>query len=101
MGQLDKVIDSVSTITRVPKHEIKSHHRSRDYVYARQMVWWIGYTLLGETTAGMARRWNKDHSTVLYGINAMHDLIKSSAEVKENIHDTIQQFLTIILRDDV
>lgn len=76
---IDNIIRAVSICTGISYDDMKSTKRKREIVEARQMAMSV---IRKETTVHfhqIAKLFKRDHSTVIYGINTMSDLIETSA----------------------
>lgn len=69
----DKVVIAVSQILAVPKKTMLSKLRVREAVFARNMCYYIYRHYFGMTCTKIAKLFNRDHSTVLYGLTAFEN----------------------------
>jgi chromosomal replication initiation ATPase DnaA len=56
-------------------HQIVSHTRKAEAVIARHVYWWLCYKWLNATSTSLGEKFNRDHSTVLYALGKVNDLI--------------------------
>lgn len=95
----DRVILAVSQILDVPKKVMLSKLREREAVFARNMCYYIYKHYFGMKLVAIAKKFNRDHTTVIYGLTAFEqdvDYIKSYGEkyqqvkAKLNLNSLIQ-----------
>lgn len=82
------IIELVSTCTGISIARLKSIHRYRDIVEARQIAMYLikKYTTLTIEKIG-ALFGGRDHSTTIYSINTANDLLHSNENFKNKLLD--------------
>lgn len=86
------IINIVSGVTQVPVGDIKGKARPRTVTIARQLCYLFlrKYTMKSLNEIGAI--FNKDHATILYGVNTIQDQIDVYPELKrlnDDIHNRI------------
>lgn len=77
--RIEEVVIQASDITA---KGLYSDDRAREFVDARQAVWYVAHELLGYSASYLARLYGKDHTTVLSGINRIKaDAVRQKAIV--------------------
>lgn len=71
-----QIIDTVARITYVPFAEMQGRYRGRAVTEARFMAMYIIRSHCGFTTTKIARLFNRDHSTVIYGLKTTAALLQ-------------------------
>lgn len=69
----DKVVIAVSQILEVPQKTMLSKLRVREAVFARNMCYYIYKYYFGMKLTKIAKLFNRDHTTVIYGLTAFEN----------------------------
>jgi chromosomal replication initiator protein len=82
----DKVVLAVSQILEVSKKDMLSKLRAREAVFARNMCYYIYKHYFGMKLTKIAKIFNRDHTTVIYGLSAFENDVEfiSSYNLKYN-----------------
>lgn len=72
----EKVVVAVSQILNVSKKDMLSKLRAREVVFARNMCYHIYKKYYGMKLTAIAKRFNRDHTTVIYGLTAFENDVK-------------------------
>lgn len=75
---IQAITDEVCAVTNTDPQQLTSPDRRREYVEARQFIYYFArlYTTAGLKEIG--RRFNRDHATVLYGVEAVSNIMQFS-----------------------
>jgi chromosomal replication initiation ATPase DnaA len=68
IGPMQRIIHEVAAFAKVSPAEITGKSRQRKYARARQLAMLICRDYVGASYPEIARAFNRDHSTVMYGI---------------------------------
>jgi len=74
---------------------------SANHTYVRRAAWWFAHRMLGVTLASIAKRFNKDHSTIMNGIAVFHDEIAIDANAREDLQNIQQSYIHLVLEEEV
>ena len=77
--KVETVERAVSSVSGVPIFDMMSKKRTPECSRARMVVWYIVNQMLCYPSTYLARRYDKDHTTILHGIK----VIKRNKEVVE------------------
>jgi len=81
MTQEEKIAIADSAIRKffgMTVEELKTVSRKREYAEARHVWWWMVRAGTGLSFSNIAKRFNRNHATVLHGIRCLNDMIFSS-----------------------
>lgn len=70
---------------RVSHNDLVGTKRSRNVGYARQVAIYLCRQMLDITYNDIGKKFNRDHSTVMYSIERIEDRLKESRELQEEI----------------
>lgn len=88
---VEKIIDEVSHIYNVTAEEIISQKRSSQISTARQVAMYVIYHITGLSYTAIGQEFGgRDHSTVVYAINKVKDIIKKDPNYKATIDDLLK-----------
>lgn len=65
---LHDILADVCSRHRISSADILSPRRFRNLVYARQEAWWLAYTQSEASYPAIGKFFNRDHTTVMFGI---------------------------------
>ncbi len=86
---VDRVLDEVSRTYSVSKEEILSKSRNAEIALARQVAIYIVWKTLNLSYSDIGREFNKNHTTIIYTIEKMKDVMESDSYQKKLINDII------------
>lgn len=72
------VLDAVAELYGIPVYEALSKSRSQYGVFARQMAWYILKTEAQLSYAAIARAFERDHTTIMYGVKKVAETVPKS-----------------------
>lgn len=83
---IDQLIDSVSDYYTVPKSEVIGISRSREYMVPRQMIMYLAKTKLRASLVKIGEHFNRNHTTVMHGVNKMKEQIKNDRHLLRDVN---------------
>lgn len=92
---LDKNINSKKIICRVCEfykvdiEDLFSKNRKKDVSFARHVCMYILKDRNGLSLSRIARMFNRDHTSVLYGVNKIMAEIQTDKSIKKDIHELV------------
>lgn len=90
-----EILDLVCKYYNLDKSDVISRKRKREIVTARQVVMYLSKELTDASLAAIgADLGGRDHSTVIYGANAVIDLMETNSRFREEIGE-IQELLNL------
>ena len=87
---VEKIVDEVSRTYNVATEDIYSRKKSADIAYARQISMYIVAQVMSLSSTEIGKKFNKDHTTVLYTIEKIKTILKSNESEKKLIEDIIK-----------
>ena len=87
-----RVLNAVETVTGVSTETMISSVRTREASEARQHCFQLMRRHLQMTFVGIAKVFDRDHSTVIYGLETFDALYKTDKRYRE-VHDQIAKLL--------
>lgn len=94
---IDYIIDVITDYFKVSKEDILSKKRNAEIVYPRQLVMYLARKMTSDTVESIGKSLgNKDHTTVLHGINKINE----KAINDDNTRKTINMLMKMINPDD-
>jgi chromosomal replication initiator protein len=82
----------VENFYKVSHNDLIGPKRSRSIVYPRQMAIFLCRQLLDIPFGDIAKKFNRDHTTAIYSVNSIEELLKTNREVQEDI-ETLQKII--------
>ena len=79
---IQKVIEDYYKITHA---DLMGKSRSKNIAYARQIAFYLCRTILDVPYVELGKKFNKDHSTVLYAVNKIEQEVLKNRELEEEI----------------
>ena len=70
LQRVEKIIADAASVTI---QELRSHNRTKEFVEARQAVWFIAKDYLKIPCTRLAAIYERDHTTILYGANKIRN----------------------------
>jgi hypothetical protein len=90
----DALVRIASEICEVPVCQVKARSRANGKaVLARQYAMTVATEILDYTREAVAKAFDRDHSTVLYGINHVKDLMDGNAIHKVRVNAIADRFV--------
>ncbi|MBE6799203.1 MAG: chromosomal replication initiator protein DnaA [Ruminococcaceae bacterium] len=87
---VEKIVDEVSRTYNVSTEDIFSRKKSAEIAKARQISMYIVHEVMGLSSTEIGKKFNKDHTTVLYTTDKVKKLIKTNEMEKRIIEDIIK-----------
>lgn len=87
---VEKIVDEVSRTYSVSAEDIFSRKKSAEIAKARQISIYIVHEVMGLSSTEIGKKFNKDHTTVLYTTDKIKKLIKNNEMEKRLIEDIIK-----------
>lgn len=85
----EKVVVAVSQILNVSKKDMLSKLRAREVVFARNMCYHIYKKYYGMKLTAIAKRFNRDHTTVIYGLTAFENDVKFIKSYADKFNEVV------------
>ncbi len=85
----ERIVDEVSRAYKVSKEQIFSKSKTAEIAFARQVAIYVAWKILNQSYAEIGKAFGKNHTTVLYTINKMNEIIKEDNYQKNLINDII------------
>lgn len=89
----DYILETVSNYFNVKIEEIKSKKRNQPITNARQVYMYLARELLSESLLNIGKIIDRDHSTVIYGIEKIEKKIKKDKNFEININQLKDKLL--------
>ena len=86
---VEKIVKRVIVSYRITKDELLSKKRNREFVESRQIIMYAMREKFGYTFREIGEYFNKDHSTMIYGINN----IKGMAQVNKKFNQELEELI--------
>ncbi|MCL1823322.1 MAG: chromosomal replication initiator protein DnaA [Oscillospiraceae bacterium] len=88
---VEKIINEVASIYNVSNDEIRSQSRSAQISTARQVAIYIIHKITGLSYTAIGQEFGgRDHSTIVYAINKVKNIIKKDNSYRASIEDIIK-----------
>jgi chromosomal replication initiator protein len=88
---IEKVINEVAITYGLTSDELRSKKRSANISTARQIAIYIVHKITGLSYAEIGKQFgNRDHSTIVYAVNKVRDIVQSNREHRKTIDDIIK-----------
>lgn len=88
----DKICQVVCDYMNVDKDVVFMHHRVQPYCLARQIIWYLAFTVWEYECTGLASFSGWDHSTVLHGVK----VVRIQTEVDSKFAKQIEQLIELL-----
>ena len=88
---VDKVIVIACRLFQAKPHEIRSQRRTTRVVRARHAVFWALYESTEMSYPEIAKRLNRDHTTVLHGVQRAKSMRHDDDEYRTKTDQLLQQ----------
>jgi chromosomal replication initiation ATPase DnaA len=80
----DVIISSVCEIRDLNPEVIKSYSRKKEYVFSRWLCYYFLHNLLGYGWSKIGSIFNRDHSTVIYGLTTIENELQINTDLKND-----------------
>ncbi|MCR4924939.1 MAG: chromosomal replication initiator protein DnaA [Clostridiales bacterium] len=87
---IDRVISEVSRTFGISSDDIRSKKQTSDIAKARQVTFYIISEITDLTLAAIGEEFGKDHTTVLYSINKVKDIMTKNTDFNNTVTDIIK-----------
>lgn len=77
---------------RLTRIEMDSARRGRNVARPRQIAMYVAHKLTGHSLAGLGRMFNRDHTTVMHGINRVSSLLEEDADFAREVNALLSDF---------
>ncbi len=88
--KIEKIIEEVARTYEVSENEIISRHKTAEVAKARQVAMYIARETTELPYKSIGESFGRDHTTVLFSVNKIEELIKTSPYDKGLIEDIIK-----------
>ncbi len=88
--KIEKIIEEVARIYEVSENEIISRHKTAEVAKARQVAMYIARETTELPYKSIGESFGRDHTTVLFSVNKIEELMKTSPYDKGLIEDIIK-----------
>lgn len=92
---VDKIVTEVSRTYDISFEDIYSKKKSADIAFARQVSMYIVSQVMELSSTEIGKKFNKDHTTVLYTIEKIKKHIKTNESEKKLIDDIIKNIKSL------
>ena len=75
----------VENYYKVKHSELVGNKRSRNIAHARQVAMYLSRDLLNLPFGEIGKKFNRDHSTIMYSVTNIEEKMKTSRELKEEM----------------
>lgn len=82
----------VESFYKVSHADLVGKKRTRNIIYARQIAIYLCRQLLDVPFNDIGKKFNRDHSTVMYSVNNVEEKMKESRDLKEEV-ETLKQLI--------
>lgn len=82
----------VETFYRVSHADLIGKKRTRNIIYARQIAIYLSRQLLDLPFNDIGKKFNRDHSTVMYSVTNVEEKMKENRELREEL-ETLKQLI--------
>ena len=88
---VERVINEVASIYGISEEDIRSKKRSADISTARQIAIYVVHKITKLSYVEIGKEFgNRDHSTIVYAINKVKDIIVKDKGYRDTVEDTIR-----------
>ena len=87
---VENVVDEISRTYNVLAEDIFSKRKNADIAYARQVSIYVVSKVINLSSTEIGKKFGKDHTTILYTINKMKDILKNNDSERRMIEDIIK-----------
>ena len=87
---MEMIMKEVEQYYKVSHTELTGNKRSRNIMYARQIAMYLCRNMLDIPYNDIGKKFNRDHSTVMYSVTQVEERMKTNREVQEEIEVIIK-----------
>ena len=87
---VEKIVEEVSRTYNVSSEDIYSRKKQADIAYARQISMYIVNQVMSLSSTDIGKKFNKDHTTVLYTIEKIKKKLKENEYERKLVDDIIK-----------
>ena len=87
---VEKIVEEVSRTYNVSSEDIYSRKKQADIAYARQISMYIVNQVMSLSSTDIGKKFNKDHTTVLYTIEKIKSKLKENEYERKLVDDIIK-----------
>lgn len=87
---VEKIVEEVSRTYNVSVDDIYSKKKQADIAYARQISIYIVCQVMSLSSTEVGKKFNKDHTTVLYTVNKVKEILKVNESESKLVEDIIK-----------
>ena len=87
---VEKIVKEVSRTYNVSVDDIYSKKKQADIAYARQISIYIVCQVMSLSSTEVGKKFNKDHTTVLYTVNKVKEILKVNESESKLVEDIIK-----------
>lgn len=87
---VERIIEEVSRTYNIASEDIYSRKKSADIAHARQVSMYIVSVVMSLSSTEIGKKFNKDHTTVLYTVEKIKKQLKNNESEKKLIDDIIK-----------
>lgn len=95
-GKAEKIIEIITASTRVDVKKLHSKNREAMPVYARILIYYFLYRHLRINTVELGKMFNRDHSTIVHGLQKLDLLQHKNSHVKKDIEMLNKKILPLL-----
>ena len=88
---VEKIVEEVSRTYNVSVDDIYSKKKQADIAYARQISIYIVCQVMSLSSTEVGKKFNKDHTTVLYTVNKVKEILKVNESESKLVEDIIKK----------
>jgi chromosomal replication initiator protein len=81
----DKIINAVSNHYKLNADKLKSTSRVKEFTHARYVIFYFLRKFANMTLKSAGLLFNRDHTTVIHGLETLQNIIDTEPAVKEEI----------------
>lgn len=82
---LDRIVDAVCAQLGVTRADLLGRERLAHSIEARRIAWWIHSRCLRASSVEIGRRYNVDHTTVLYALRRIEPRLESDDGLRGHV----------------
>ncbi len=86
---VDRILEEVSRTYSVSKDEILSKSRNAEIALARQVAIYVAWKTLNLSYSDIGREFDRNHTTVIYTIDKMNEIMATDSYQKKLVNDII------------
>ncbi len=87
---VEKVVEEISRTYNVSTDDIFSKRKNADIAYARQISIYVVSKVINLSSTEIGRKFGKDHTTILYTVNKVKEILKNNDSERRMVEDIIK-----------